>query len=63
MQRYLIKQGVPNDNILLEQQSTNTHTNFVYSKEIILEYFNNMPKMVCVTSQFHILRALKLAKI
>lgn len=25
MQRYLIKQGVPNDNILLEQQSTNTH--------------------------------------
>ena len=63
MQRYLIKQGVPNDNILLEQQSTNTHTNFVYSKDIIHDYFVNMPKIVCVTSQFHILRALKLAKI
>lgn len=62
MQRYLIKQGVPNDNILLEQQSTNTHTNFVYSKDIIHDYFVNMPKMVCVTSQFHILRALKLAQ-
>ncbi|PTU83989.1 YdcF family protein [Staphylococcus pasteuri] len=62
MQRYLIHRGVPKEHILLEQQSTNTNTNFIYSKEIIRKHFNIKPKILCVTSQFHILRALKLAK-
>lgn len=62
MQRYLIKHQVDPQYIIMEQQSTNTYTNFLYSKDLITQRFQHLPKAVCVTSQFHILRALRLAQ-
>lgn len=57
MQRYLLAQGVPKKQILMEDQSTNTVENMAYSKP-----FFPHQKGVCVTSEFHILRALKIGQ-
>lgn len=57
MQRYLISRGVPSSHIIMEDQSTNTVENLVYSKK----HFKN-PRGICVTSEFHVLRALKIAQ-
>ena len=61
MKRYLIAKGVPEKRILMEEQSTNTYTNFQYSKPIIEGHFGRRAQFLCVTSQFHILRSLRLA--
>lgn len=62
MRRYLIKQGVHPKDIILEDSSTNTFTNFSYSQLILSQRFDRFPNMLCVTSQFHILRALRIAQ-
>lgn len=62
MKRYLIANGVPEKRILMEEQSTNTYTNFLYSKPIIEGRFGKSEQFLCVTSQFHILRSLRLAE-
>ena len=45
-----------------ESQSSSTYENFLYSKSFINTSFENVPNILCVTSQFHILRALRLAQ-
>ena len=62
MKRYLIAHNVPENYIFMENQSTNTRTNFLYSKSIIHSMMPTSSQMLCVTSQFHVLRALKFAK-
>lgn len=62
MKRYLIAHNVPENHIFMENQSTNTRTNFLYSKSIIHSMMPASSQMLCVTSQFHVLRALKFAK-
>lgn len=62
MKRYLISNGIPKDRIFMEEQSTNTYANFLYSKPIIQEHFGRQATFLCVTSQFHILRSLRLAE-
>ena len=62
MKRYLIAHNVPENHIFMENQSTNTRTNFLYSKSIIHSMMPTSSHMLCVTSQFHVLRALKFAK-
>ena len=62
MQRYLIDRGVPASSIIMEDQSTSTYENFVFSKDIIADHFSRSAKMLCVTSQFHILRGLYFAR-
>lgn len=62
MKRYLIAHNVPENHIFMENQSTNTRTNFLYSKSIIHSMMPTSSQMLCVTSQFHVLRALKFAK-
>ena len=62
MKRYLIGHNVPENHIFMENQSTNTRTNFLYSKSIIHSMMPTSSQMLCVTSQFHVLRALKFAK-
>ena len=53
--QYLIKQGIPNDDILLANQSTNTVEDALLCKGLIEEHqFTNV---VIVTSNFHIERA------
>ncbi len=61
MQRYLIQHGVPQSSIIMESQSTNTFENFYYSKKVIHNLYSNSPNILCVTSQFHILRGMKFA--
>lgn len=62
MKNYLMKCGVSSSSILMESQSSSTHENFLYSKSFINTSFENVPNILCVTSQFHILRALRLAQ-
>ena len=59
MQRYLIHNGVDPHNIILEDQSTSTLENIMYTAQLIQDSFSYKPKIVCVTSQFHIMRALR----
>ncbi|BFL77776.1 YdcF family protein [Staphylococcus hominis] len=62
MKNYLIKCGVSSSSILMESQSSSTYENFLYSKSFINTSFENVPSILCVTSQFHILRALRFAQ-
>ncbi|WP_436862812.1 YdcF family protein [Staphylococcus caeli] len=59
MQRYLISLGVNPNQILLEDQSTSTLENMQYSAQLLKQHFATPPKIVCVTSQFHIMRAIR----
>ena len=58
MQRYLISLGVPASQVTLEDRSTNTHENMVFSKP----FMQSKTKCVVVTSDFHLLRALRIAQ-
>ncbi|MBR0385495.1 MAG: YdcF family protein [Erysipelotrichaceae bacterium] len=56
MRNYLMKQGVPEDHILMEDRSTTTYENLKYSKEII-DRVNPEGKVLIATSGFHVFRA------
>lgn len=58
MQRYLLEQGVPQDKIIMEDQSTSTEENLVFTKEILqnLGYPADTP-IALVTNAFHCYRA------
>ncbi|MGV3041780.1 YdcF family protein [Staphylococcus rostri] len=58
MQRYLIKLGIPQENITCEAHSTNTRENLRYSQPLI----QPGTQCVIVTSDFHLLRALRIAQ-
>ncbi|ADC86829.1 MULTISPECIES: YdcF family protein [Staphylococcus] len=62
MKRYLLSHGVPEQSIIMEAHSTNTAENFLYSKSIIDAMTPKPNKLLVVTSQFHILRALRFAQ-
>lgn len=57
MFRYLVDRGVNPAQILMEDASTSTYENIKFTKALIQQSFNTKPKIVCVTSQFHIMRA------
>jgi uncharacterized SAM-binding protein YcdF (DUF218 family) len=59
MQRYLIANGVPQHQIIMEDRSTSTYENIKYTKLLLINHISRNAKMICVTSQFHILRALR----
>lgn len=52
MAEYLVKQGVPEDKIIQEDQSINTHQNFLYSQRLL----ESGDKILFVTSTYHVLR-------
>lgn len=60
MQRYLVNKGVPEDQILVEDQSTSTAQNFSLSKALLeangFEITEDTP-IIYVTNGFHCLRA------
>lgn len=62
MEKYLVSQGVNKDIIIKEEQATSTAENMKYSKEILDTHFNNSYKTVVITNNFHIFRAVTLAK-
>jgi uncharacterized SAM-binding protein YcdF (DUF218 family) len=62
MKRYLVKNGISEDRIIMEDRSTNTAENFKFSRELISsEEHRGKPGILIVTSEFHMLRAKMLA--
>lgn len=60
MAKYLRSQGVPNEQIILEDQSTTTYLNMAYSKHKIKEDWSEptkTPLVVFTTNNYHVLRA------
>lgn len=65
MRRYLVKEGINNDKIILENKSTNTFQNFKYTKEKIedeekIDIVN--ADVTVITTDFHALRSSIIAK-
>ncbi|WP_346915316.1 YdcF family protein [Clostridium sp.] len=64
MKRYLVSNGVKENNIIMEEESTNTYENFKFSKEI-MENKNNEHNseskedisVTLITNRFHMFRA------
>lgn len=56
MKRYLIKKGIPEDHILMEDQSTSTFENMKFSKAKIFEQ-NPGAKVAFSTSNYHVFRS------
>lgn len=59
MKAYLVEKGIAQERILVEDTSTNTRENLVYSAELLDE---KEQKVVLVTNNFHMFRALGIAK-
>ena len=62
MKRYLLKMGVPEDKIIMEDRSTSTITNFRYSREIMEKEGMSLDSVVFVTNGYHVYRATSYAK-
>jgi uncharacterized SAM-binding protein YcdF (DUF218 family) len=58
MKTYLINNGVSEDKIRYDENSTSTNENFAYSKLVI-----DSDKVAFITSDFHVMRASHMAKI
>ena len=56
MREYLLQHGVSDEQIFVEDQSLNTHQNFLYSKNMIDEMKKN-EKIIFITNNFHVLRS------
>lgn len=63
MERYLIERGIPREQILREEASTSTYENFVYSQELLKEQFEGEYTVAFITTDYHIFRAERLAKL
>lgn len=55
MQRYAVRQGVPQGKIIIEEESTSTYENALFTKPILEK--NNFKKIILVTSSYHQRRA------
>ncbi len=62
MKKYLEDKGIPSDNILLEDKSSSTNENLKYSYEIICERGDEGSNVLVCSNNFHIFRAVKIAK-
>lgn len=58
MKRYLLSQGIPETDIIAEDQSTTTYENLDYSKRI-LDSLEGRKYTALVTSNYHVYRALR----
>ena len=57
---YLLEKGVPDESIIMEDQSVNTWENLIFARRIMDE--KGMRKALMVTSDYHLTRALWMAK-
>ncbi len=55
--QFLLKNGVPAEQIILEKEARNTHENAIFTSRIIKENFQK-PSAVLITSAFHMNRAM-----
>lgn len=59
MKNYLLENGIEEERILLEDQSTNTSENILYSKRLIAK---SNAKVAVVTNGFHVFRSISIAR-
>ncbi|CUH93693.1 YdcF family protein [Herbinix luporum] len=59
MKNFLIENGIDEDRILMEDKSTNTNENILYSKKLISK---DNAKVALVTNGFHVFRSVSIAK-
>lgn len=57
MRRYLTEHGVSKDRIYIEERSTSTEENFVFSKAILDNLFDSDYQICYITNDFHSYRA------
>lgn len=64
MKKYLLSQNIPEENIIMEDQSTTTYENMLFSKHLIeedwqhhSEYNKRYPVIIFSTNNYHVLRA------
>lgn len=62
MEKYLVENGVPKDIIIKEEKATSTNENMKFSKKMLDNYFDKSYKTVIVTNNFHIYRAVFIAR-
>lgn len=62
MKKYLIEHGIADDCIILEDQSTTTKENLEFSYRLICEEGKENANVVICSNNFHIFRAVQLAK-
>ncbi|WP_310828915.1 YdcF family protein [Paenibacillus pedocola] len=60
MRNYLVAQGVPEDAILMENESTSTYENLKFSQKIMQQ--EGMTSVVIITHTYHGRRALEIAR-
>ncbi|WP_165842270.1 YdcF family protein [Paenibacillus xerothermodurans] len=62
MYKYLVSHGIPRERLLLENKSTSTEENLLFSKELMSARGAVNPRVAIVTSDFHLFRAKLLAR-
>ena len=62
MAGFLLDNGIPSEQIILENSSTNTYENFVFGVELVSNYFSDGFRATVITNNFHIYRAGYLAR-
>lgn len=62
MQQYLIQQGIPQAQILLEKESTRTAHQFINAQSILKNAGKKVEEVVIITNDFHLPRSMMLAK-
>ena len=63
MKKFLIEKGIDEDDIIIEDKSTNTYENFLYTKNKLKELDNKEHiSLTVITNNFHMFRAKSLSK-
>ena len=62
MRDYALSQGVPKEAILVDNKSMNTKENLLFSQDVIKASDKEIGNLLVVTTRYHVLRALLLAK-
>ncbi len=63
MKAYAIKNGVPESDILVDDQSKNTYQNMLFSKQIIIDNGLDLQKGIFTTNDYHVFRAAGFARL
>lgn len=61
MRRYLLQQGISDEDVILEPQAQNTYENFTNVKDL-MNKLNLKGEVVVITSRFHLLRSAYVAR-
>ena len=62
MQKYLVDNGVPKEQIILEEQATSSYENLLFSKALLDLRYDGEYSVAFITNEYHIYRAEMTAK-